>query len=738
MRKPLVSVLMPSYQYAAYIPIAIESVLTQTMSDLELIIVDDASVDRSTEIIRSYGAKDRRVRAIFHSVNMGVARTMNDALAAAAGEFVAFFSSDDIWVPHKLERQLAVLETDENLIVWADALVVDASGTPTGRLFTERYHAAHRQKSGNIFADLLIGNYICGQTVMAKRSSVHAVSWDERLRYLNDYKVMLALAWKYNFHFTPEPLAMYRVHGRNLIMSDRPGWRRDEEALSRDLFAEYAEEPGLTRKARQRVFLMRVRGLISEGNRADAARFMARAIAARPVDVQNAYHGARLMQLPDLVVVGLEVLLEEGPLVLALKACRKAVATCKRWIAVRVERLLAWCLCRNERLYSLLVALWSLVSPYHRHLMRLPIEWLDETADSLSKVLAPAVVGLSYGPSICGAQDVEQVLLPEVRMHHFANASVCADSSSIIVDGKIILERHSPSNGGGADYSCGYIHAHSARWCYVRSQKTSRIETGMFLGGNGSANYYHFMIEILPKLQFLGDLAAEYQQYPLLVNEDSYETRSFREALDCIAKNHPIVVLDKRTTYRVENLVYINAPSTCPINRRRDSHLKVSDFAMRPSSILFLRNSLAAGIQLESQRGSKRIFLARRGGNRNYNQEEILEACEGRGFAKVWLEDLSLEEQATVVASAETIVGPTGGAWTNLIFCREGTHCLCWLPEEGKNFAAYSTIAKILGISFRCLTYASGARSTSECASFSYHLNVDETMRAIDTVLRDT
>lgn len=109
-KRPLVSVVMPAYNAAAYIREAIESVLNQTVTDWELIVVDDCSKDDSLQIAQSYADKDPRITVMRNAQNAGVARTRNRAIECSQGRYIAFLDSDDAWYPEKLQRQTALLE----------------------------------------------------------------------------------------------------------------------------------------------------------------------------------------------------------------------------------------------------------------------------------------------------------------------------------------------------------------------------------------------------------------------------------------------------------------------------------------------------------------------------------------------------------------------------------------------------------------------------------------------------
>ncbi len=122
---PLVSVVMPSYNAAAYIREAIESVIGQTVTDWELIVIDDGSADDSLQIAQSYAAKDPRVRVMRNEQNAGVARTRNRAIEAAQGRYIAFLDSDDAWYPEKLQRQLRLVQDTGADMAYCSYAIVD-------------------------------------------------------------------------------------------------------------------------------------------------------------------------------------------------------------------------------------------------------------------------------------------------------------------------------------------------------------------------------------------------------------------------------------------------------------------------------------------------------------------------------------------------------------------------------------------------------------------------------------
>lgn len=124
----LVSIITPSHNSLQYIIGTIQSVLRQTFSDWELIIVDDCSTDKTVELIKSFAADDLRIRLIQLSENSGAAVARNAAIKVAQGRYLAFLDSDDLWLPDKLEQQLAFMQENNHPFTYTAYDQVDESG----------------------------------------------------------------------------------------------------------------------------------------------------------------------------------------------------------------------------------------------------------------------------------------------------------------------------------------------------------------------------------------------------------------------------------------------------------------------------------------------------------------------------------------------------------------------------------------------------------------------------------
>lgn len=126
--KPLISIIMPAYHAEPFIEETIESVLAQSVTDWELLVIDDGSQDNTRQIVSDFAKKDARIRLVINETNMGVARTRNRGLDMVQGQYVALLDSDDYWKPQLLEKMLARAEETKADIIYCSYELVDEQG----------------------------------------------------------------------------------------------------------------------------------------------------------------------------------------------------------------------------------------------------------------------------------------------------------------------------------------------------------------------------------------------------------------------------------------------------------------------------------------------------------------------------------------------------------------------------------------------------------------------------------
>ncbi|MFH1413960.1 MAG: glycosyltransferase [Candidatus Omnitrophota bacterium] len=207
MDKQKVSVIIPTYNSGRYIEEAVASVLNQTYTNYELLIVDDGSTDNTVELLKKYKGRFR----YYYQRNQGIVAARNLALENSTGEFVAFLDADDLWLPEKLGVQMRVMREQPNLaFVYSCVYTIDESGK------TIRYWDNKDEKIMD-FNRLYDKNFICCSSVLLRRSCLERSGrFDPRVKMSQDWDLWLRLAKNFNFKFINQFLAKYRIHPSNI------------------------------------------------------------------------------------------------------------------------------------------------------------------------------------------------------------------------------------------------------------------------------------------------------------------------------------------------------------------------------------------------------------------------------------------------------------------------------------------------------------------------------------------
>ncbi|MDX6443614.1 MAG: hypothetical protein QOH71_688 [Blastocatellia bacterium] len=210
--KTLVSVIIPAYNGERFIAQSLQSVLNQTIKDLEIVIVDDGSTDTTAEIVREFQRADSRIRYIAQA-NLGQAAARNTGAAAAAGDLIAFLDQDDLWLDHKLEVQIRALKESGADVVFSNGHIFGHEPSDDNMSFP----VVHGKFSGTEMFPLLFNqNQIPLATALVRADAFAAAGrLDENPLYQNadDYDFWLRLAGGGRmFVGLPEKLIRYRIH----------------------------------------------------------------------------------------------------------------------------------------------------------------------------------------------------------------------------------------------------------------------------------------------------------------------------------------------------------------------------------------------------------------------------------------------------------------------------------------------------------------------------------------------
>ena len=210
---PKVSIILSSYNHAKYLAASIESVLSQTFSDFELLIFDDGSSDDSQEIIRSFD--DARIKTFLYEKNRGPYYAIQEPLKFSRGEYLAFHHSDDIWEPEKLSAQVEFLDAHEEYAVcFTQVKFIDESGAPYELPVTHPYRQVFQQKnrSREEWLNYLFwhSNCFCNPSMLA-RNERENFSLNASLWQLPDYFMWLKLCARKNVYVLEKELINFRL-----------------------------------------------------------------------------------------------------------------------------------------------------------------------------------------------------------------------------------------------------------------------------------------------------------------------------------------------------------------------------------------------------------------------------------------------------------------------------------------------------------------------------------------------
>lgn len=228
---PRITVCIPVYNLEQYIAEALDSLKAQTYQDYEAIIVNDGSTDKSEEIITPY-LEDPRFRYI-RQENGGVARARETATLAAKGEWFAHLDGDDLWLPDKLERQMALIDSEKRTnLVYGNVVMFFEDGR-------ERIAYTKSMPKGDIIRELYRDNFLCTSSVMIKTADIKAVGGYPILPYGEDYMMWLRIARKGVWAArSMEVVARYRLRAHSQVSDTLLNNRKQIEIMTDALNAE--------------------------------------------------------------------------------------------------------------------------------------------------------------------------------------------------------------------------------------------------------------------------------------------------------------------------------------------------------------------------------------------------------------------------------------------------------------------------------------------------------------------
>ena len=292
MPNPLVTVVIPSYNRAQYIAETIESVLGQTYTNIEIIVIDDGSTDNTREIVERYAP---RVQYVWQeNAERGASR--NHGLRLAKGAFIAFLDSDDLWLREKVENDLELLRQNPAAgVVFTDAVQIDAVGNETKKLSAEGF-------SGTVTERLLENNFVLMGAHLARTDLIRKIGGFREERELagsEDWELWVRLSTETEFGYRPAPSAKIRAFHEN-TMGDPNTMNRSMSCAVRIMEESYYLTPNqkkLLNRTKAMVALVNGINFCTHGETRKAAAYLKNAAALYPATVLDLRFGYTILRI---------------------------------------------------------------------------------------------------------------------------------------------------------------------------------------------------------------------------------------------------------------------------------------------------------------------------------------------------------------------------------------------------------------------------------------------------------
>lgn len=219
----MVSIIIPNYNKEKYLRQCIESVLNQTYTDIEVIIIDDVSTDSSREIILEYADKDSRVKPIFLKQNGGVSSARNTGILAAKGEYVTMLDSDDFyWNSGKIEAEMKIMDEHGGMcLTYSYRLLVDQDGKPLNSKRDESRYVSGTNMLYHFLTEKKANEYVQRDYIVPKKVLLDVGKYNTRDSYYEDYDLLLRLLNKCSIYYTGVYGTAYRIINNGLSQTQK-------------------------------------------------------------------------------------------------------------------------------------------------------------------------------------------------------------------------------------------------------------------------------------------------------------------------------------------------------------------------------------------------------------------------------------------------------------------------------------------------------------------------------------
>lgn len=368
---------------------------------------------------------------------------------------------------------------------------------------------------------------------------------------------------------------------------------------------------------------------------------------------------------------------------------KKYIYTIRRRIGIYIEKL------RNNDFFDLLFIYISNIR-HRKQLLWLEnetIHWYCGLYNEKMIEIEPECKRLVYVPAYFEMQEEQKKLCtsPAVFVAILTDVTIVGGTGTVIAKDFLLLDELKNDTEERLLFRYGPVKRTEKNKVLVAIDREKvEVPKAINLCGFAAANYYHFTMEILSRLDYLNGI-EEVKNWPILVDSDVKKYSQFIELLDVVRENREVIFVDESKQVKVSRLAQISMNTWMPINVRNRDMFKISDNVIAKSGIDNIRNHVEQYMKPQTER---KIYISRKNTklSRIRNEEKLIPYFIEAGFEIVHTENLTYIEQIELFSSSKCVVGATGAALTNLIYCQPNTVVGCLIPEEYK-FAIYSSIA---------------------------------------------
>ena len=332
----------------------------------------------------------------------------------------------------------------------------------------------------------------------------------------------------------------------------------------------------------------------------------------------------------------------------------------------------------------------------------LPLEFYSEGSRSVASLAQATACEITSPIEPGSLPNWIELACPPIQARSFKNVEAVECSSALVRRGTTYIPDYCAQHEDVSLHEFVFLAHQSTpeRLALMLEGVRPRAWNGIMLFQLGATNWYHWLIEILPMAFLAERLPKEYEIYPFVIPKKIAQVKNFRDSIELFLNGRGIINIDE-SGFRFNELIVIDPIVNGPFNLREGIWPAQEMFAYNRSLLNEYRNAILDRLRIQQKGQDELIFFARENDRREFNQTEIEHIAIRHRFRIVNMEKLSFREQVELMFGAKVIVGASGAAFSNILFCQKGARVLSWLLPEFKGFSSFSNLAQAVGADMR-------------------------------------